>query len=378
MNKKIIANSIVVLSIITVVCVAILAVVNDFWKVTDEERFARAVSNLMQADSFEILYDGDNVEGENYSVVAEFNSTFGGTDHKVNKVRLAKGGRDDGYILFESTGRGYKQKFVKVFIGYDKEGKITGVSLSDISTANNLVGYINWSTASSSLRDKDYQTVIGGGSDIIANTGATLTLDGVAEAINISNQFYKNIILGVEEKAEVVTDTQKIAQLNKLFEINQSEYNDVETPTQYVRYPIRTSTVNVLGGSANVEAVYYADETYVILEVNSSGGSYGNWTLLILLHNEKSTIAAINPIYSNNTPYEDIDASKLVAPGLLTSTFKDIEKEDIADMDKFLHGTTGATNTNVGLKAGVYHALDQQDQLRQELAEYIAKEENNG
>ncbi|MCL2675179.1 MAG: hypothetical protein FWE84_01090 [Firmicutes bacterium] len=382
--KKNVLMSIAVLSATAVICVALIAVVNHFWHITDEERFARAVKDIMQTNSFEIQYDNE---------VAEYNADIGGNDnYGIRTVRLAKGGRDDGCYLFQSRGRGYNGGFVELLIGYTADGELIGfikTSLSDANTYQHLIKDSDWDAASDSVKGKTYKDEFesgrAGGNALQAATGASVTLGGASEAIKISNEFFKKYISDdvVEPpKGEIEVNATKIAQLNILFSVENSGYQGVTIKQGgYVKYPITSDRES----GARVEAVYTAEavdgEKYFIAEVWATTSGYGNWRLLVLL-DDNNLIAAVNR--TGNPPYEvyeeddeHYDASNLDSTLNMTALYKGKALSAIAgidEYDEYLQGTTHPTESIDGLKLCITHVLKNAMSLREKLAEFIGEE----
>lgn len=356
-----------VLFTIAVVCTALLAVVNRFfppYEAGPTELYA-LIQNICptDGDKYTIVYDSESAEIKDYNAAKGTSSNYisyvfsvDDGEHKGKSVIYGSGGGYSGVInvltAFNPDGTVYKFQFVGVGGGNDRWNKVEGV-----------LGQINESVSGKDggFTGNDFKTLTG-------VSQATMSMEGLASAMNISAAFYKEVILGEEEQKEVVTDTALIEKLNKIFAVEGTAVTG-KTVAEYVKVPFSTpqaSYYNEHGtdGKANISALYLGDGEYLIAEVKASAGGFGNWTMLVLL--DKNTKKAVSIVQTANSTLPipgEYESDKLVSDKVLTDIFAGKSADEIKGFDKYLAGSTGATETNNGAKAAVLCVLANADEM---------------
>ncbi len=181
--------SVVVLFAITAVCVALLALANEFlsYKPTLDNAMASHLYSICQTgeseqtaiDSFEIL----EVDKE----INEINKTHGRTyKAKVIAVYRATAGEKAGYYIVQASSKG-RDGDVIMLTAFDKDNKIVGIKCYsqmesywakiDETKFNNLVG-----------KEGEVKS-----DDIDVSTGATKSLTAVSNAVSLSYQTAKTL-----------------------------------------------------------------------------------------------------------------------------------------------------------------------------------------
>jgi Na+-translocating ferredoxin:NAD+ oxidoreductase RnfG subunit len=365
--------SVLVLSSITIVCVLALVLSNIFFFVSEEERLKRAFVGFVSYENVENLYQLDK---ENSQQLKAFNEEYGKKNEYVDMVFRLKGGEDDGKVVIRSTGVGYGKGAITMYIVYDTEGKVYGIRKYKVAEANSFWNKIKMEEVSQSFSggssDKEFDNSL-----IKGGTGATFTLNGITQAVNLANKCYKLLVLGQKEEKEIVAEAD-LTEIKRLFTLDGTKYNNV-TIQQVYKYPVRSQEISFTGnasgitGSAKVENVFVADETYYILDVSSSGGTYGEFSVYFLMDNDDATIAAA--VSYKDTIYKHLphDATALQSNLAITNLFKGVSLDEIKSMDKYLYGSTNATESNNGIKAAAFAALSSFAEMKQKTEEYDAQ-----
>ncbi len=203
--------SVIVLAAITLVCVAALALANEFMKYeakldADMAKNLYAVCPTGEATDvdaisyFEIVEMDDEIE--------DFNKKHGTATTKIVAVYRAIKGNNEGRYIIQAQSEGYGGT-VMMLTSYDVEGRImksSCIAHDAESHWNKLDGYTGFDILTGKSGSVE-------ANDIAAITGATRTRTGLAQAVSISNAMAKNLtnerfhVVLVADDYENVTDT---------------------------------------------------------------------------------------------------------------------------------------------------------------------------
>ncbi|WP_300382254.1 RnfABCDGE type electron transport complex subunit G [Clostridium sp.] len=202
-NKSTIIKDTIVLLIITVVSAFTLASVN---KVTTEP-IAHARKEAKDK-AYRGMFTNANDFEENEKLIekckssVEFLNNKGYTGVKVDEALIAKENNETlGYILNSTSSNGYGGD-IQVSLGIDKEGKIKGFEILEISETVGLGMNADEDEFKSQFIGKNVKlieyTKAGATSEnqIDALSGATITTSAVTEAVNSALLYGEEYILG--------------------------------------------------------------------------------------------------------------------------------------------------------------------------------------
>ena len=333
-------KSMLVLTVIAVVCVAILAVANHFMQ--PEIRLDAQTCALINRIAPTGESDADALSSGSIKMVdlskggykitdlAAYNKSYGSASQKIRALYTSRNkttGKTTSVVEAESKGH---VDAVVVLVAYDDDLTITGIVVKSHSESY-------WDKVK---EEQLYKAIVGSSGQITASsaviaasTGATHTRDAIVNAVNLASGFM--VRLGKEEKPETVTDA---SELNKLAYLSEA--------TSFTRYPMQEGKTAYLGDNGD-------------LIVKATGGeslSYGKVTLFVLV--KDGTVVKVAYDSSGFTPTEDYDSDKLQNSETLTAMFAGKTKEDIAGMSGKLPGITGATQSSTGVREAVLAALD--------------------
>lgn len=378
MKKKLnpILSSVIVLVCVSVICVGLLAVANNFLALTPEELEKRELAflqDVLPATTYDKEYNYKATDN-NANKIKAFNTDFGTSDNYVTRVFKAKGGANDGQYIIESVGKGFNGVFT-VLTGYNKDATIKKTMVSEQPPAERT-SFLNFNTLSEKLAGKNGDVGTGNDYKGFVGTGATVTLNGVLKAVNLSNTFYVRVIAGgAVEKPEIKNDSKTLSYINKLFTIAGGEYAG-KSFTEYKSYPIRINGTKMFGAaSAKITEVCLVGANFVVLKVESSGGSFGGWTIYALMTQDGAIVSVVHAATNMDISPGEYDASALASDTTLTNLFKGKTKAEIDAMGQYLAGTTGVTETNNGIKAAAYCALEKVSEAYAKIVEFDAAEE---
>ncbi len=190
-------TSVVVLFAIAFVCVALLAVANEYLKyeaVLDEKMAGHLYSvcptgqpdDSNAIDYFEILKADEAIE--------KVNSEYGSPTTKVIAAYRAVKGDNEGCYIVQAQSQGNDGDVI-MLTSYDKSGKIMKTKCYSQTESY-------WSLKIEGKYD-GFETLIGkdgelSASDIAVSTGATNTLSAVARAVTVSNYMAAELTGGAQ------------------------------------------------------------------------------------------------------------------------------------------------------------------------------------
>lgn len=171
------------LFLICVVATALLGFTNQITELKIEQL---AIETQMKAKQ-EVLADASEFSDE---MTAELDGTA------YSYYEGTKDGKTVGYV-FATSAKGYGGD-IDIMVGVDNEGKVTGVSILEISeTAGLGMNAKNDDWRSQFLGKSSTVSVIKNGTpaddEISALTGATITSNAMAKAVNIALDLYKTV-----------------------------------------------------------------------------------------------------------------------------------------------------------------------------------------
>ena len=163
---------IITLALVAAIATGLLSVVNDITapiiKEGDERRLQAALSDVVDAETFEAILDEEVEEGEEEVVL--YYEAYTGTDLV-------------GYAV-SAQGKGYGTQPIRMLVGMDAELNITGIR---ILSHNETPGLGDAAFASSWLEQflgKGFEDPIAAGEDIDIISGATSSSMGVIAGVN--------------------------------------------------------------------------------------------------------------------------------------------------------------------------------------------------
>lgn len=266
MDKKksnIFINTLVLL-IVTLVCVALLAVVNQVTRGPIEEAEINA-----RAESYKVVYpdaakfaEVDNTE-EMLEKSAEMLTGAGYDGCFANDVLAVtdNSGTVEGYVVAATSPNGYGGD-IQVAVGITKDGKLTGMEVISNAETAGLGSKCTEPEFKDQFAGKNASTIAfsktGASADneIDAISGATITTNAVTEAVNAAIVFYQeNFAGGVKEKVQNVT-------------VDSAE----ETADGY---KITVTTKKGFAGDIKLAVVIGSDSTLKSFEIISSNETQG-------------------------------------------------------------------------------------------------------
>lgn len=212
-KSNILINTFVLL-IVTLICVALLAVVNQVTRGPIEQAEINA-----RAESYKVVYpDAANFdEVENTTKMLESSAdvlaSAGYEGCFVNDVLAVTGasGSVEGYVVAATSPNGYGGD-LQVAVGITKDGKITGMEVISHAETAGLGSkctepeFKNQFAGKNASAIEFSKTGATADNEIDAISGATITTNAVTEAVNAAIVFYQeNFAGGVKEKAQNVT-----------------------------------------------------------------------------------------------------------------------------------------------------------------------------
>ena len=164
---------VIVLVVICLVCSALLAVLNDIT--------APIIAENTQAETLaayvSVLPEGTTTD----SMTAIDGLTTAGVEGAVKTA--------NGDVAVKAAASGYSGKDVTVYVAFDTEGAISGISIdgSKVSGDSFASGFIGWNGGE-----------VASGSPVDSIAGATYSSNGAFNAINAAIDCYNNEIKGVQ------------------------------------------------------------------------------------------------------------------------------------------------------------------------------------
>lgn len=190
-------KSVIALAIIAAVCVTLLSVANGLFPKPDtsaklDNKTIALLQDICDSESYEILFGSDS------EAVSEFNASSGSADTKnyVNAVYRATGSKNNGKIIVEAIGAGYSNGPITILVSYTDDRKIMGVAVKNVDTANTFYGS---NLEDTGILDGILESLVGKsgnvgkGKDLMAGTGATYSLNGIASAVNLANEMISRL-----------------------------------------------------------------------------------------------------------------------------------------------------------------------------------------
>jgi len=185
-------KSVIVLSIISIVCVALLAIANNVFPKPDtsaklDSKTISLLNGICQSESYEIVYSTDD------QIISDYNTKKGTKYKYINAIYRATGDTNYGKLIVESIGNGYQNGTVTVLVAYNSDKSIMGIELKSYDSAKN--NYMKDKLVKNNVLKGIFASLVGSignvgkADNISAKTGATNSLNGVATAINFANEF---------------------------------------------------------------------------------------------------------------------------------------------------------------------------------------------
>lgn len=188
--------AVAILLAICFVCVGLLALLNDLLYVSDDVRFARAMSKIYPDATFD---------------VADVEKNINVSDDNYGRVTMHAKASDGAYII-ESVGKnGYANGTVTLYVVVKQEGDVATIKSWTIkeNVGQSYIGNIPDPAKSGWYIGADVADVITLNSDVITS-GATMSSTAINNAINMAALYARvNLALGKnpesEAKAEIAT-----------------------------------------------------------------------------------------------------------------------------------------------------------------------------
>ncbi|MBQ4049345.1 MAG: FMN-binding protein [Clostridia bacterium] len=189
-------KSVIVLSLISVICVGLLAMANGIFPKPDtsaklDTKTVALLNEICYSESYDIAY------GTYDEFVTSFNDKNGTNYKYINALYRATGDTNHGRLIVEAVGNGYQNGTVTVLVAYNIDKTIMAVELKSYDKAKN--NYMGGNLVSSGALDAVFENLkgssgnVGSGKDLMVGTGATNSLNGVANAINFANKFIESV-----------------------------------------------------------------------------------------------------------------------------------------------------------------------------------------
>lgn len=338
-----------VLTVISIVCVGLLAIANKFMqvKVTLDKSTASLINQIAPTglDDGAALSSGAikmiDLGESNFNIksIDDYNGQYGSASQKVRALYSSKDKSGNITYVVEAEGKGYVDAIV-MLVAYDKDNKV-----SALITKSQNESYWNHIKDEKAL----YEAFVGSSgkiesSQIATSTGVTtkFTLGGMADAVSIANDFIAR--LGGEVQVPAPYEVIDAAELLNLKKVTAN----VED-TKFTCYPV---------GTAAIDKVYIGDKGAMLIQSHGNGGNYGKVTLLVrVAENKAAELAYINESFSPFKP--DHDSEPLKSNEKLNELFGGKSLADINAMTgDNLPGVTGVTESSNGLKQAVKNALE--------------------
>ncbi|MDE7394685.1 MAG: FMN-binding protein [Clostridiales bacterium] len=332
---------VLVLTVIAVVCVAILAVANRFMQ--PEEKLDAQTSALINkiaptGESDSDAYNNGSIKlvdlsKGNYKVtdLDAYNKSYGTVNKKVRALYSSRNkSTNKTTLVVEAESKGHVGPVV-VLVAYDDDGTITGVTVK--SQNESYWDHVN--------EEKMYAAIVGNKGQIsassdmtAASTGASHTRGAIIDAVNLASDFFVRLGSDVKEQPEEVTSASEKAILAR-----------VSDATSFMRYPMQEGKTAYLGDNGD-------------LVVKASGGestTYGQITVYVLIKDG----AVVKVAYGENSfsPMGSYDSDKLLSDTTLTELFAGATVTSLTGQSGKLPGITGATESSNGVREAVLSAL---------------------
>jgi len=179
-------KSVLVLSIITTIVSALLIVTYNLTYVDN----SGIITEALREKCVSLMGVGE------YSIVIDWNEEGYGISKPDNVNRLIK--KDDGTLAFEITTSGYNKNGLNLLIAMNEDGSVKGISIISISETPGLGTKVN----SPQFLDKFIglseaveivKKTSSASNEVESVTSATYSSKGVADAVNIAIQTYKEM-----------------------------------------------------------------------------------------------------------------------------------------------------------------------------------------
>jgi len=191
-------KSVIVLSIISVICVGLLAVANGVFPKPDtsaklDAKTITLLNKICYSESYDIAY------GTYDEFVNNFNNKNGTNYKYINALYRATGETNHGRLIVEAVGNGYQNGTITMLVAFNDDKSIMDMELKSFDKAKN--NYMQDSLIKSGALDVILETLkgvsgnVGSGKDLdkIVDTSASTSLGGVATAINLANKFIESV-----------------------------------------------------------------------------------------------------------------------------------------------------------------------------------------
>lgn len=335
---------VLVLTVISVVCVALLAVANKFMRVgaTLDQATVSLINKIAPtgASDSQAMSGGRikmvDLSEENYDIksIDDYNKKYGTTTKKVRALYASKAADGTVTLVVEAEGKGYVDAIV-MLIAYDSDGKV-----SALVTKSQSESYWNH------IKNVDdlYAAFVGSsgtvnGKDIASVTHVTVshTLGGMSDAVSIANDFISRLGGAPAKPAPyIVTDPDILKSLKSL----------KDGDGAFTCYTV---------GESGVDFVYLGNGATI---VEASGGEgYGKVTLRIAVSDGK--VDKLTLVSDSFEPIEGHDSAPLRNEQTLNSLFAGKTLAEVSTMNgSKLPGTTGVTQSGSGILTTVKNALN--------------------
>lgn len=277
MKKKSLLQELVTLGLtLMVISVVIGGLVAFIYETTKEQI---AMNNAVNADDLAVIMPGTET-------IEDFAGEFEANEVITEMYRAKSGDEVIGHV-YKMTVNGYKPGLT-ILAGIDKDGNLVAAKVTQSSETPGFGALVAEEAFISQFTGKttaaDFQVVKGTAAsenEIVAVSGATISSNAVASAINEAVKFHKQNILGeevVEEKAPEATIETLLLTGDEMVEI-EGEYQtfEVKTAGEVTGYIVITSHAGYYQDMPMTIAVGFDNATkkisnIVVLEQNETKG----------------------------------------------------------------------------------------------------------
>lgn len=338
---------VLVMVVISFISVALLAVANVFLVPATssglDDKVIAELRKFCPADSYEDLTSDYQEKIDN------FNGGNGTDTNKVNGVYRANGGSSDGNLIIEAEAAGYDGGIVTMLTSF-RGDEITGIGVRNYDPKNSYwKSHIepNWENIKNYFIGKS-GTDLGNANSFKLETGSTAarTNNAILTSVTLAAGLNQELGGAAPQPTEV-TDENLLTKLRSM----------TDEEATFTQYPYK------VGGEIN--SVYVSNDKEVIIDAVASEGTFGGCNLLVMVDITNKTVIKITPLRMDYEVYEEdgvvYNASGLDNATVLTKHFAGKTVEEIDSMEKYLSPSTGATESNTGLKKCVKNALNNID-----------------
>lgn len=335
---------VLVLGVIAIVCVTLLSIANRFLQV--EVTLDKATASLINqiaptGKSDDEALSGGYVQmvdlqagGYSISSIDAYNAQYGTNNQKVRALYTSKNASGTVTYVVESEGKGNDSAIV-LLIAYDADKKVSALTVK-------AQGESYWDKLNLAEVFKTFVGTSGKITNVVAGTGATNSVRGMADAVSIANDFMACLASEATKPTPYkVTDAAMLVKLQI-----------VSSAQNFTCYPV---------GTATVENMYIGDNGEKIVQASGNGGGYGNVSLLVRVEDGK--VADILLLSDTFDPVDDHNSEPLKNRENLRKLFvgKTVEQVEAMRPSNLtadgLSAVTGVTQSGTGLTEAVKAAL---------------------